>query len=67
MGLVRAAGAAVSTLMGDQWREYFYCSSLDNDTRIVKGEKRISERSSHTKGAENCGTGCYRGGLCGTR
>ena len=22
MGLVRAAGAAVSTLMGDQWREY---------------------------------------------
>ena len=53
MGLVRAAGAAVSTLMGDQWREYFYCSSLDNDTLIVKGEKRISDRSSNTKGAEN--------------
>ena len=53
MGLVRAAGAAVSTLMGDQWREYFYCSSLDNDTLIVKGEKRIGPKSSNTKGADN--------------
>lgn len=53
MGLLRAAETSVSTLMGDQWREYFYCNSLDNDTLIVKGEKRVGEKSSNTKGAEN--------------
>ena len=53
MGLVRAAGAALSTMMGDQWREYFYCNSLDNDTLMLKGEKRIGPKSSNTKGADN--------------
>lgn len=53
MGLVRAAGAALSTMMGDQWREYFYCNALDNDTLILKGEKRIGPKSSNTKGADN--------------
>ena len=53
MGLVRAAGAAASTLMGDQWREYFYCNSLDNDTLMVKGQKKIGPKSSNTKGADN--------------
>lgn len=53
MGLVRAAETSFKTLLGDQWREYFYCNSLDNDTLIVKGEKRVGEKSSNTKGAEN--------------
>lgn len=53
MGLLRAAGTAANTLLGDQWREYFYCSSLDNDTLMVKGEKRVGANSSNTKGAEN--------------
>ncbi|MBF1284492.1 MAG: SPFH domain-containing protein, partial [Oribacterium parvum] len=53
MGLVRAAGAALSTMMGDQWREYFYCNSLDNDTLMLKGEKRIGPKSSNTNGADN--------------
>ena len=53
MGLLRAAETSVSTLMGDQWREYFYCNSLDNDTLIVKGEKRVGAKSSNTKGADN--------------
>ena len=53
MGLVRAAGAALSTMMGDQWREYFYCNALDNDTLMLKGEKRIGPKSSNTKGADN--------------
>ena len=48
MGLLRAAETSVSTLMGDQWREYFYCNSLDNDTLIVKGEKRVGAKSSNT-------------------
>ena len=53
MGLLRAAETSFKTLLGDQWREYFYCNSLDNDTLIVKGEKRVGEKSSNTKGAEN--------------
>jgi len=53
MGLFSAAETSVSTLMGDQWREYFYCNSLDNDTLIVKGEKRVGAKSSNTKGADN--------------
>ena len=53
MGLVRAAGAALGTMMGDQWREYFYCNSLDNDTLMLKGEKRIGPKSSNTNGADN--------------
>ena len=53
MGLVRATGAALSTMMGDQWREYFYCNALDNDTLMLKGEKRIGPKSSNTKGADN--------------
>ena len=53
MGLLRAAETSFKTLLGDQWREYFYCNSLDNDTLVVKGEKRVGEKSSNTKGAEN--------------
>ena len=53
MGLLRAAETSFKTLLGDQWREYFYCNSLDNDTLIVKGEKRVGAKSSNTKGADN--------------
>ena len=28
MGLVKAALGAASGVMGDQWKEYFYCSDL---------------------------------------
>ena len=28
MGLVKAALGAASGVMGDQWKEYFYCSAL---------------------------------------
>jgi len=54
MGLIKAAKDAISTILADQWREYFYCDSLSNDVLMVKGQKRITERrNSNTKGVDN--------------
>ncbi len=54
MGLIKAfAGAAGSTL-ADQWKEFFYCESLDKNTMMTKGEKRVNaKRSSNRKGSDN--------------
>ena len=46
MGLIKAAQAATGTVMADQWKEFFYCDSLDNDTLLVRGNKRTGSRSS---------------------
>lgn len=53
MGLIRAAREAISSMLADQWREYFYCDSLSNDVLMVKGQKRVQGNSSNTKGREN--------------
>ena len=53
MGLIKAALGSFNSTMADQWREFFYCDSLDADTLAVKGRKRVTKRSSNTKGEEN--------------
>ena len=54
MGLIKALGGAVSGTLADQWKEFFYCDSIDNNTLVVKGQKRVNaRRSSNTKGSEN--------------
>ena len=53
MGLIKAITGAVRGVLADQWKEFFYCDALDSDTLMVKGQKRISKRSSNTKGSEN--------------
>lgn len=54
MGLIKAAKDAISTLMADQWREYFYCDSLSSDVLMTKGQKKVtSGRNSNTKGIDN--------------
>ena len=40
MGLIRAALSAAGSVLADQWKEYFYCSSLPADVLAVKGQKR---------------------------
>ena len=53
MGLVKAALGAASGVMGDQWKEYFYCSALPAEVLAVKGQKKVSGRSSNRHGTEN--------------
>ena len=45
MGLLKAGMGALGGVLADQWRDYFYCESLDADTLVVKGEKRTGGRS----------------------
>ena len=53
MGLIKAATGAAGGTLADQWKEFFYCDSLDNDTLMVRGKKRTDKRSSNTKGHDN--------------
>ena len=53
MGLIKAGIGAVGGSMADQWREYFYCESLDKSVMVSKGRKRTTKRSSNTKGNDN--------------
>ena len=53
MGLIKAITGAVGGVLADQWKEFFYCEALDMDTLVVKGEKRVSGRSSNTKASDN--------------
>lgn len=53
MGLIKAGTGALGGTLADQWKEFFYCEALDKDTLVVKGQKRITSRSSNTKGNDN--------------
>jgi len=53
MGLIKAALGAAEGILADQWREYFYCDSMDSDVLMTKGVKRTSSRSSNKKGSDN--------------
>ena len=71
MGLIKAATGAAGGTLADQWKEFFYSDSLDNDTLMVRGKKRTDRRSSNTKGHDNVITNvriskylCHRDRLC---
>lgn len=53
MGLIKAGIGALGGTLADQWKEYFYCESIEKDTLVVKGKKRVSGRSSNTRGNDN--------------
>ena len=53
MGLIKAGIGAIGSTLADQWKEFFYCDSLGNEVLAAKGVKRISGRSSNTKGSDN--------------
>lgn len=53
MGLIKAGIGALGGTLADQWKEFFYCDALPNDVLMRKGEKRVSGRSSNTRGNDN--------------
>ena len=53
MGLIKAAFGALGGTLADQWKEFFYCDSLDKEVLAARGKKQIGGRSSNTKGNDN--------------
>ena len=53
MGLIKAAAGAIGGTLADQWKDYFYCDAIDADVLVVKGQKRVSGRSSNSRGEDN--------------
>ena len=53
MGLLQAGIGALSGVLADQWREYFYCEAIAVDVMVLKGQKRAGGRSANTKGSDN--------------
>lgn len=53
MGLIKALVGSVGGVFADQWKEYFYCPSLEANILVSKGSKKTSKRSSNKKGDEN--------------
>ncbi|MBR5423776.1 MAG: SPFH domain-containing protein [Clostridia bacterium] len=53
MGLIQAGVGAIGGVLADQWKEFFYCEALDKNVLVTKGQKRITGRSTNTKGNDN--------------
>ena len=53
MGLIKAITGAAGGVLADQWKEYFICNAMEEDVIVTKGQKKVSGRSSNTKGVDN--------------
>lgn len=53
MGLIKAGMGALGGTLADQWKEFFYCEAMDKEVMVTKGQKRVSGRSSNTRGNDN--------------
>lgn len=53
MGLIKAALVSGSSVLADQWKEYFYCDAIPDDVLMLRGSKSRGARSSNTKGNDN--------------
>ena len=40
MGLITTAYNSFTSTLADQWKEYFVCPALDNDTLMIEGERK---------------------------
>ena len=53
MGLIKAAKDTISGMLADQWREYFYCDAMDQDTLVMKGKQKLTGGRGSNKGSDN--------------
>ncbi len=53
MGLLQVGVGALESVLADQWREYFYCDALSEDTLMKKGTIRQARRAFNTKKSDN--------------
>ena len=53
MGLILAAGASLSSVLGDQWKDYFYCSEMPTDVLVRKGEHHTGKSGLLNKGGSD--------------
>ena len=53
MGLIKAGIGALGGTLADQWKEFFYCEAMPKEVLVTKGQKRITSRSSNTRGNDN--------------
>lgn len=54
MGLIKAISGAIRGVAADQWKEYFYCDSLENTVLVKKGQRRTNGKfGSNSKGNDN--------------
>lgn len=53
MGLIKAFFGAANGTFADQWKEFFYCDSLQADVLVARGQKQVGKRSSNKRGNDN--------------
>lgn len=53
MGLIQAAKGSAGGFLADQWREFFYCDAMDEETLAVRGFHSKGGRSTNFKGSDN--------------
>ena len=45
MGLISSITSAAKGVFSDQWRDYYYCDSMDEDTLVKRGVKKNGKKS----------------------
>lgn len=53
MGLLQVGVGAAQSVLADQWREYFYCDALDENTLVKKGKAREAKKAFNLKKSDN--------------
>ncbi len=48
MGLIKAITKSVRGTLADQWKEYFYCDSMQADVLMTRAVKKISKKGGNT-------------------
>ena len=49
MGLLKAVHGAVGSVLEEQWKEFFRCDALDDETLMVRAYKQTGKRSANTR------------------